>query len=151
MGQALVPVTSQATVSLQGSTDIVVDLTHSVSLHGIQAVSYYANRAQEASPGYAGGIFQSMRTQNTSLADRQALHMTAIESTVRRLRDRIAATLVVHQPVGLTEAMAMAGNASDETAAELEHATDEFVASTMQQPEVMEEDELPDFGDSVDL
>ena len=78
--------------------------------------------------------------------------MSAIEGMVRRLRDRIAATLVHQKPVDFSTARAMAGNASEEATAALEQATEDFVATAIQQPQAMEDDdELPDFGDSVDL
>ena len=85
------------------------------------------------------------RVANTSLVDRQALHMTAVENMIRRLRERMAATLATTPEMDLVAARTMTGAATAAETVAYEGAAAALVQSALGQ-DTMEED-LPDFGE----
>ena len=106
-------------VPLQTDSDHLAEVARAVTLHGMSPQSYYVTVPD---PGSNRGIFQAIRTQDTSLATRQALHMSAIEGMIRRIRIRISASLVSNE-VSLETAKAMTGSTSTAASAALEDAT----------------------------
>ena len=85
------------------------------------------------------------RAANASLVDRQALHMTFVENMIRRLRERMAATLAATPEMDLAAARTMTGMATAEETVAYEGAAAALVQSALGQ-EAMDED-LPDFDE----
>ena len=137
-------------VPLQADSDHLAEVARAVTLHGMSPQSYYVTVPDPGSSTNRG-IFQAIRTQDTSLATRQALHMSAIEGMIRRLRNRISASLVRNE-VSLETARAMAGSTSTAASAALEDATGDFVAAAtgdFATTPAPGDEELPDYDADV--